>query len=514
MESRDYETILDAMPATSVFVIREADCGLLYLNQRAEETSPEVRLGSSCCALWTQICGRCPLLCMGNRQEGRFISYYEPFGGMVELMAARILWEETPAFVITVLPWTGAAGCSTYHKILRVHLMRDCCDVLRSAPDSWEVTEEDALTEQLERFARSGAVHPSDVESFVAFVQMDSLRSALEGEGKSSVLLYRGRTAEGYRWNQIEVFPEQRGNDQFAILCVKEVQTALVDGPEVSHVKQDMQMAAILKSRFKTMNTVELDSGRCFLVDLTHQRGTDCVVTEDYNDYVQNAVANEVHPDDIEKYQAILCLEHLRKKALELLGDYEEEVCVYRKKGLPEHWMELRVIYSRQEADVIVNILGQDVTSEKRREESQNQAIEERSYIISSLSSLFFSTYYIDLEQNTFRTVTQLRRVKDVLGGEVNYTAALEIYANHFVHPEDRSEYLNVMGIENLRQCLRWWNPYVAVEYRKLSEEQENGLDSWEWVRATAVLARTSGDDMPNTVVYAAQNIANSKRKA
>ena len=37
MESRDYETILNAMPETSGFVIRESDCGLLYVIRRAEE---------------------------------------------------------------------------------------------------------------------------------------------------------------------------------------------------------------------------------------------------------------------------------------------------------------------------------------------------------------------------------------------------------------------------------------------------------------------------------------------
>ena len=60
------------------------------------------------------------------------------------------------------------------------------------------------------------------------------------------------------------------------------------------------------------------------------------------------------------------------------------------------------------------------------------------------------------------------------------------------------------MGIQNLRQSLRWWKPYVAVEYRKLSEEEEAGSESWGWVRATAVLARAKEDDMPDTAVYVA----------
>ena len=72
----------------------------------------------------------------------------------------------------------------------------------------------------------------------------------------------------------------------------------------------------------------------------------------------------------------------------------------------------------------------------------------------------------VNLEQDTYRAVIQLRRVGDVLGNEVNYTSAIRIYAQYFVHPEDQAEYLQAMDVENLRRELRWWQPCVAVEYR------------------------------------------------
>ena len=139
--------------------------------------------------------------------------------------------------------------------------------------------------------------------------------------------------------------------------------------------------------------------------------------------------------------------------------------------------------------------------------------MEDRDYIITSLSSLFFSTYYIDVEKDSFRAVVQLRRVEDLLGEEVNCTAALQIYANHFIHPDDRAEYLRIMNVQNLRETLRWWKPCVAVEYRKLPEDPAAGEESFGWVRATAVLAQTGDDDMPKTVVYVAQDITGSRKR-
>lgn len=129
-------------------------------------------------------------------------------------------------------------------------------------------------------------------------------------------------------------------------------------------------------------------------------------------------------------------------------------------------------------------------------------------YILRALSRLFFSTYYINLEHDTYRAVTQLPRVENVLADEVNFTAALQIYAHHFVHPDDREEYLRVMDLDNLRRELRWWKPFVAVEYRRATEKP----DHWDLVRATTAIARTDGNDLPLTAVYAAQDISGGRR--
>lgn len=138
--------------------------------------------------------------------------------------------------------------------------------------------------------------------------------------------------------------------------------------------------------------------------------------------------------------------------------------------------------------------------------------IEDWAYIISSLSSLFFSAYYVNLEMGTFRTVTQLSQAGDVLGDEVNYEAALGIYASHFVHPDDREEYLSTMSLQNLQSSLRWWQPRVEFEYRKLSKEPDAGSGDWSRVRALAVLARRGEDDLPKTAVYVEQDITEGRQ--
>lgn len=632
LENQDYEKILNAMPGTGVYVIREEDHGILYFNKRVKEVSPEAAPGVPCHELWAGSCACCPLRTIGDRQESCSVSYNDPYGGVVDITATRTLWEgRIPAFVLTVAPRVDGGGY-TYRKLLRLDLEEDVCDVLKSDGEGWQ-PQNGPLSVQLEALARSGDIHSEDRARFAAFIRPEELR-------KGGALLYRRQGTAGFRWNLMEVIPDSSGGDRLAILCVKDVHDVVregreregrrsqelirslgernshiyaihldtgaadpirVDGrtqehaagasweelvrtqllsrlhpayregflsrfsleglrrerdagrekteylcqwlaegdyryisaaacfgrdgtvvlaiqdteeqtrQELAYSRRGMQMASILKSRFKMLNTVDLETGQCERVDLSRSGGPEDTLSGDYSRYIQYALDRVVHPDDAETYRETLSLDHLRKKA-ETVEDFAEEVCIYRQiigGGEEEpRWIELRVLYARQQDRVTVNILGQDVTRAKCQEASRLQALEDRAAVISSLSRLFFSTYYMNLEHDTFRAVVQLRRVEDVLGEEVDCSAAFQIYANHFVHPEDREEYLRVMNTSYLRETLRWWKPCVEVEYRMMP----GGPDEGRRVRASAVLAQTGPDDTPRTVVYVAQDISGSRR--
>ena len=234
----------------------------------------------------------------------------------------------------------------------------------------------------------------------------------------------------------------------------------------------------------------------------------------------QFALEGAVHREDAEQFVTFTRLDHLRQGAD---GGQKVRSMMYRRRVKDGYRWNLMEVIPDSHGETRYIILCIKDVDDLFREGAEREglvarsndmfcSLEDRIYIISSLSSLFFSTYYINLEQDTFRTVTQMGRVGDVLGDEVNYTAALNIYASHFVHPEDRAEYLSIMGVENLRGSLRWWQPSVVFEYRKLSDEFCAGEKEWTWVRASAILARTGEDDMPQTAVYVAQDISGGRR--
>lgn len=266
---------------------------------------------------------------------------------------------------------------------------------------------------------------------------------------------------------------------------------------------------------YRKILSVDLDRDRCTVLksDLDGWQPGHGPIT---GQLAQFALGGALHPEDAERFVTFTRLDNLRRIAT--AGQAAPSLLYRRRAGAAYRWNLLEVIPDHRGNPRFVTLCVKDV-DDPLRESAQREglaaqsqdvlrSLEDRAYIISSLSSLFFSTYYVDLEKDTYRAVTQLGRVGDVLGGEVNFTAALGIYASHFVHPDDRDMYLQVMSVGNLVESLRWWQPIVACEYRKLPE----GPGDCSWVRASAVLARTGEDDLPKTAVYVAQDITTGRR--
>lgn len=389
-------------------------------------------------------------------------------------------------------------------NIYTIDLKTGAANPIRVAGIMQEELEERPWSE-LMRAHITDQLQQAYLNEFEAQFSLEGLRRARDAGKRKTELLCQCRRGEDYRYTFITAyFGDEPGTSSYTIVALQDVDQRV--RRELARAKRDTQMAAILKSRYQMMNTVYLESGRCERMNLTQDASPENTLTGDYAAYIQRALDYHVHPEDAENFRAALSLDHLRQKA-ETVEDRSEEVCQYRIRGEAVRWIELHILYSRQNNHVMVNILGQDITREKQQEEIRLRTLEERAYMITSLSSLFFSTYYIDLERDTFRAVTQQHRVMDVLGDEVNFTTALELYANHFIHPDDREKYLQAMSVSHLRETLRWWQPYIAVEYRKLPDFPEQGENACQQVRATAVMAQTSTDDLPKTVVYVARDI-------
>lgn len=654
MEMKDYEKIIQAVPTTGVFIIREDNHEILYYNQRVQEVAPHIRTGMPCTKLGGLPCANCPLLTIGDRQENQALCYNSPFGEMVDVSAVRTLWEERiPAFIITVSPHIQAIS-HTYHKILRVNLTQDRYEVVRMRPEDRAVGfGSDTFSGWLGQFIYNGNIHPDDMNNFISFTHPDHIRNRLAAGEKQLTCCYRRRRGEDFRWNMMEIVPDadSSGSRQFVFIYIKDVHDILQNSLELDETSlriqevirtlgqqnfgiygidletgeanlvrenghthtgwkswtvqwdeiidsrlagqihpadrekfyqtfslealrqtrdsglqktdmlcqwrgeedheyrymavisyfgqqhgainytilalqnvdkrvrqehalslRDMQLAAILKSRYSVMTTVYLENGQCEQIRINEDSNMQNTRTSSYHQYFHQTLTDTVHPEDQEAFRAVMSPEHLYQKAAGT-REYSEEICRYRIAGTSLKWMEQHVIYARQGQRMSVNILGRDITREKLEEEMRQKGAQEQADIIRTLGDMFFAIYYADLEQDTFRSVTQLQEVEKVLDGRVDYATGMQIYAKNFVHPDDREEYLKVLSIGNLRKTLSKKQPYVTLAYRKVPNTPDVKPDEYGWIRGTAIMCQADAEGKARSIVYAAQDVTESKRK-
>lgn len=349
-------------------------------------------------------------------------------------------------------------------------------------------------------------IAPEDRKEFAARFSLAAMRQARQNGEKKRQLLCRALL--GGRWRYISVsafFKGDRRNGGYAILAFQDVDERTKKDQE--RIRNDRRMAAIIKSRYSSLSTVELDTGICERMDLEDGR-TDRRREGNYEDYIRQALESYVAEADKESFREMLALEALRKKA-EAVTDFKEEIFRYRWKGTPLRWTEVHVLYLRQGEKTVVHMLERDITEKKRAEERARREELEKAAIINSLSGMFFATYYMDLERGMFRPVTQKAEVGSVLGDERNCAQALQMYAETFVCPEDRDEYLKRINMENLLNTLSREHPFQAFEYRMMPDA--NGRRAW--IRATVVLADTASDGRPAKALYVAQDVTESKQK-
>ncbi|MCI8401988.1 MAG: response regulator [Lachnospiraceae bacterium] len=360
-------------------------------------------------------------------------------------------------------------------------------------------------------------LHEDYRNEFFEKFSLDALRRARE---EKTELFCQRRKEDGGGYISVTAYVRSRqAGREYAVLALQDVDERI--RREIEHSRHDMQLAAIIKSRYSMMSTVDLTSGYCERVYLGREGSSERTVSGDYESHVRQAMASYVCEEDVETFRSALSLEYLRSRAADV-DEFLEEVCQYRIFDGQRRWVEAHVLYIRQRDNtVLVNILGRDITGEKDREEKGRKASQEKTDVIGSLSSMFFATYYIDLTRDEYRRVTQLDSESGVLEGVKNYSEALKLYAGKYVHPDDQEEYIKIMGLPNLLHSLGKEQPCVALEYRRrlLADTEKRQEDAGEspmpeygWARATAVLA-TQKDGQAQTVVYAVQDVTETKRK-
>lgn len=146
------------------------------------------------------------------------------------------------------------------------------------------------------------------------------------------------------------------------------------------------------------------------------------------------------------------------------------------------------------------------VTFEKERELSSSK--------IHSLSRLFISSYYLDLQTGKREYLSNAEeKVEDYLTGDFykeapdDHEDAIRIYADSYVHPDDREKYCSMCSRSYMIKNLNKNNLFYSFNYRQVTGEVE------KWFRMHAIVASYSPDGRVTHVVLAIMDVDNEIRK-
>ena len=129
--------------------------------------------------------------------------------------------------------------------------------------EPWDALVKDQVADRL---------HSGYQVEFWERFSLEGLRRERAAGQERTELLCQWQEGEDYRYISVTAyFGRGRKPSRYTVVAIQDVDERM--HRELAHTQRDMQMAAILKSRFKIMNTVDLETGQCERVDLSRPAG-------------------------------------------------------------------------------------------------------------------------------------------------------------------------------------------------------------------------------------------------
>ncbi|MDE6607093.1 MAG: hypothetical protein K2K54_04965, partial [Lachnospiraceae bacterium] len=187
--------------------------------------------------------------------------------------------------------------------------------------------------------------HPDDKEKLLKEYSLEALKEARKrGENKKEMLCSRKLNGSYHYIFSTAHFHRSGEERDIAVLAFRDVDEQTKR--EINSSRNIMRLAAIIKSGYNVMSTIELDTGICERVSLNEADGK--VQKGNYEYFVKKATEEIVYEEDIKIFEEAMSMESLQKTAKEV-EEFHEAVCQYRIKTSPVNWVEAHIYYIRQD---------------------------------------------------------------------------------------------------------------------------------------------------------------------
>lgn len=487
------EKVLDHITSIGIYVIRRDTHEMLYFNDRVRAVAPAVRIGSVCHELWPDTCSNCPLLSIGDRESHTTVSYNDPFGGMVDITATRMLWAEgIPAYIITVGPHTLTrreqelewgrrrmlqAISYVYSMVIYVNLTRNRFFMVEYERfDTKQAPDEGNFDELIEIGAQT--MHPDFREQFKnTFGRKQLLERFANGE-TNIYMEHRQLGDDGeYHWTVTRVVRVENpmSSDVLEITLSRNIDHEK-QLEERLKVQQEME-----RERIRYQTAVESTDDIMFEYDVSSdfftafegvfQDGVRCTQRFEQPGYLSRMeLTGFIHPDYIERMRDKLNGRTLEDIEIRMLTPYTQEY----------HWFLIRgnMLYENNRPVLMIGML-RDITHIKQLE-LERESLERIYHFTVNQDYNLVATIEVPTETYVIRfcslgSIYQLPQA-GAYPDQVARIAQLAVY------PDDRGEFIRQLDLPTLISHLKQSDQECRLYCRILSND---GAFRWKRIRFT-----------------------------
>lgn len=393
-----WKKALDHMAGTAIFVIEQNTHKILYYNKRVEELNPNLTCGEICSEVWNCDCTNCPLKGMGDQESNTVVNYQTPFGEVVDMTATKVVWEDIPAYIISVSNHVltereqelelgraqmQVAVSQLYTMVISVNLTRNTYFMVEYDDfDCQCVPVSGAFDELLERGVQS--IHPDYREAFVENFNRESLLKLYESGETSRYMEHQQMGDDGrYHWTDTHVIRiENPYNDDVLQVFLNrnidrdkqmeaQMREALSKEEEVSK-----RFAISILNMYDNIYEAELSSGQIYSFQYCDTGLARVLMDQTYEEVV-GAVEEELVSKNCRKnYHDSMQAELLKKRLLE--EDRQVYVEYQRKTpgGSCRWYSNQMLLLSANPNDFRILIFTRDIDDIRRKDEQKKQELQ------------------------------------------------------------------------------------------------------------------------------------------
>lgn len=278
---------------------------------------------------------------------------------------------------------------------------------------------------------------------------------------------------------------------------------------QIRHSTERMHLNVIsaLCSSYQNVYVVNIKTGKFFIYQLTDRMKKSYekrFLASDYDKCFKIYEENEVYPEDRELFAKVNEIGKIRK----ILKSQNEYSFVYRIKsktsGEKIHFFQCYFIRPQSSKEFVVTFKNVDELIETR--ETIDTLMKEQTIhfqIISSISKIYLSLHFIDIDTNSFIDLNATKDPKNYVASTEHAYEQIQNVIKSFCYEEYINAAIEFANLATLKERLKD-KKYISIE---LNSKRIG------WIRANFISVTNDENGLPMQVIFATQSINNEKRR-